>query len=625
MLIGWQRYRNLAVKSISNSKKEFYKNVIDSNKTNPKELWRNLKEIMGRKEQKINGVICDNKYYHRALDIANVLNNYYVESIDTIIGSIDNSHNDENALLEMIPAYSCSFFQFKQISLENLRKMIYNQHKNGSIDEIDLKIIKELFHVIGYPLRNLINLSLEKGTVPDRFKTSVIISVPKVPNTNLAQEMRPINMLPFCEKLLELTVYDQMLEYIKDNNLLCTYQSGFRDKHSCETALQCVISDWKDDINERRGICAVFLDLKRAFETIDRHILILKLKKYGFSGIVLRWLENYLDFRYQKTKYDNTYSESRHNDSGVPQGSVLGPLLFIMYINDLGSTLVNCKIHLFADDTLIYFSHQNYEILIATVNDDLKILTEKFKINRLKINEMKSKCMFIGSDWAYKKFCSLQLKIKINNKELAFEDDVKYLGLLIDRNLKFKKHVDYVSKKIGKKIGYFYRVSNHLNLETRISLYNSIILPHFNYCSSVIYTSSVNCHRLQILQNKAMRFILGVNRYTSINSMLEVLGWFNVQTNLFIKTMIFIYKLLNNMIPGYLSSRVVRVNTIHTYNTRNCNNYYVNYTTCTLTKNSLFYKGIIKYNSLPNDLKVINNVRAFKQELIKFVKNLEIR
>ena len=156
------------------------------------------------------------------------------------------------------------------------------------------------------------------------------------------------------------------------------------------------------------------------------------------------WLESYLTLRCQKTKYDDQYSESRYNYSGVPQGSVLGLLLCILYINDIGKVLVNCKIHLFADDTLIYFSHKNYEILITTINEDLKRLTDKFNANKLKINETKSKCMFIGSNFAYKIFCNLQIKVKIGNKELDLEDEIKYLGLLIDMNLKFKKRVDYI-------------------------------------------------------------------------------------------------------------------------------------------------------------------------------------
>lgn len=526
---------------------------------------------------------------------------------------------DGVALLDTITSHSFSMSEFKLISLIELKNFIYKQSKTGN-DVINLKIIKELFHVIGYPFLNLINTSLERGVVPDKFKTSIIVSVPKVPNSNLAEDMRPINMLPVCEKVLELVVYDQMLTYIKNNNILYEHQSGFRDKHSCETALQCVIADWKEDLNQGLGICAVFIDLKRAFETIDRDILILKLKRYGFSGSVLQWFESYLEFRFQKTRVENQYSESLINNFGVPQGSVLGPLLFILYINDLGKVLTKCKMHLFADDTLIYYSHANYEVLVSTINKDLENLTAKFNINRLKINEKKSQCMFIGSNWSYKNFCSMNMKIKLNNVELTLEDKVKYLGLILDRNLKFNLHVDYMAKKVGKKIGYFNRISSHLSMNTKLTLYNSIILPHFNYCASVIYVSNTNCYRLQILQNKAMRIILGVNRYASINGMLEVLDWVNIKQNWYIQTMIFIFKIVNRMVPNYLGNRLVRVNEIHSYGTRARENFYVSSTTRDLTSNSLFHKGIIEFNSLPANLKTVSSIKAFKKNLWNYVK-----
>ena len=175
-------------------------------------------------------------------------------------------------------------------------------------------------------------------------------------------------------------------------------------------------------------------------------------------------------------------------------------------------------------------------------------------------------------------------------------------------------------KKLVKKIGYFYRISRHISINTKVTLYNSIILPHFTYCSSVIYVSQVNYCRLQILQNKAMRIILGVNRYTNINIMLEVLGWLDIKKNMYIQTMLFVYKILNKMVPEYLSSRVVSVSAVHSYNTRNKNNSYVNNTTKALTYNSLFHKGIIEYNSLPNDLKTVNKIGLFKSKLIKYVK-----
>lgn len=295
-------------------------------------------------------------------------------------------------------------------------------------------------------------MSLEKGLVPKQFKISTIVPVPKVPNTNKLDQLRPINMLPFCEKVLEIVVYNQLIKFITSNNILYNYQSGFRNSHSCETALQLVVSDMKSILDTTGvGICAVFIDLKRAFETIDRHILLLKLKKYGFNGTVFNWLENYLSNRYQRTKLNSEMSNPQLNDIGVPQGSVLGPLLFILYINDLGNVLSKCKIHLFADDTLIYFYGEDFVDVVDTMNRELHLLTERFKLNKLKVNELKSKYMFIGNNTLFGKFLSLDVHIKLNNEKIEMVQEIKYLGFILDRELTFSKHVDYICRKIGKK------------------------------------------------------------------------------------------------------------------------------------------------------------------------------
>ena len=193
-------------------------------------------------------------------------------------------------------------------------------------------MVKQVFQTIGHIILNLINTSLRTGAIPDLLKVSTVIplfiTLQKVVNTNKASEFRPINMLPPIEKVLELAVYDQLLEHITNNNILITNQSGFRKKHSCETALQLTLCKLKNDVDNNKYAICIFLDLKRAFETVDRELLLSKLSRYGIGGVVFDWFQSYLSNREQKVRFGDTTSSRIAVNAGVPQGSVLGPFFF---------------------------------------------------------------------------------------------------------------------------------------------------------------------------------------------------------------------------------------------------------------------------------------------------------
>lgn len=621
--VNFKRARNRAVKVINNAKTNFFVKFIDDNKRNPKLMWKHLKEIISPKTSKpIESLNCGGIIYNDTTTIVNVLNQYFVNSIEEIINSIDSSDTNMDEILRTLPNQTSNISKFEPLKIQELYNIVKTQRKKYSIDGIGLEIITNLFHIIGYPLLNLINLSLSKGQVPTMFKTSLIVPIPKINNTNLAEELRPVNMLPFCNKILELAVYNQIIQYINNNNILSPYQSGFREHHSCESTLQLVMSDIKEALDKPGvGVCAVFIDMKRAFETLDRQILLAKLRRYGFSGTVLSWISSYLTNRYQVTSLNKITSDTQLNNWGVPQGSVLGPLLFLVYINDMGSVLHKCKIHLFADDTLIYYYGDNFTDILFTLNIELDELFQRFRMNKLKVNESKSKYLFIGNNYLYEKFISSGLQVKINNQNIELVQEIKYLGFIIDRQLKFDKHIDYIAKKIGKKVGFLRRISSSLSIFSRLTVYNTLILPHFSYCSTLIYTGSSNLSRLQILQNKAMRVILGCRRDTSIKSMLTTLNWFNVKKYFFCQTMIFIYKIINNLLPNYLKIKLTPVSNTHNINTRNATscNFYVNRTQKSSSSKSLFFKGVIEFNSLPREIKDCRSLNIFKKKLKAYV------
>jgi hypothetical protein len=303
-------------------------------------------------------------------------------------------------------------------------------------------------------------------------------------------------------------------------------------------------------IEDSKIIVAVFLDFKRAFETIDRELLLRKMEQYGIKGAELSCFRSYLSNRSQETKFYEKISDAIKVQLGVPQGSVLGPLLFILYINDIKNVLRYSKLNLFADDTLIYIAADTLDEAVNRMNDDLVSLFQWLAWNKLKLNVQKTKYMVI----TFKKNVPVDLfKVKIGDTNLECVKNMKYLGVVIDIKLKFNKNMEMRQKKISKKINFNRRLSSKLSKYSNITLYKAIILPHLDYCSSILFlANNSELNYLQKLQNRMMRTILRSRLDTPIRNMLETLNFLSVRQRVTYNTMVLLYKMEKNLLPDYL-------------------------------------------------------------------------
>jgi Reverse transcriptase (RNA-dependent DNA polymerase)/Endonuclease-reverse transcriptase len=620
----WKLYtknRNRYTQMCRKTEQNYYHSKIDCNRGDGKVMWKTLKSIVDEQSQRNTQLTLK---FNDGSTIEDYLNEFYVQSIEKIVQSIP-SVNDSNktCLKEINQIEEC--FSFKQISSQELVNIIKSLKSTAVPDNINLNVILKAFDKIEHLLLNVINSVITEGKYPDLWKISKISPIPKVKNPKEAQDLRPINILPLCEKVLEIVLHKQMSEYIKEKNILCEMQSGFRKNHSCESAIQIVLAKWRRLIEEGNVVIAVFLDFKRAFETIDRDLLITKLKKYGFSADSLKLLKSFLSDRKQYVYVNGQKSKCIDVNIGVPQGSVLGPLLFILYINDLPENLKDVLVKIFADDTLISAFGKTYKEAASKINSKLQITNTWLEKNKVKLNAEKSKCMVLTK--SKRSFTALQpdiirFPIVINETNLEIVHIMKYLGVMIDSNLKFNDHVSYVIKKAGTKINYLCRISKKLSKKTKILLYNCIISPHFDYCASVLWqTKDENVRQLQLLQNRAMRAILNCKRKTHIEDMLKNLKWLNIEDRIKLNMCVLIKKILNGEMPTYLTENVQYINNVHSHDTRSKNNLYISPVKSSFCDKSLFQSGFQTYNEIPFEIKSIKKTKLFKNAYLYYLRD----
>jgi hypothetical protein len=612
----WEEYRKLrnnVLKKIRTAKNQYFFEMIDENRSNPRKMWKNLNKLLPNKKEKYQEeIIFPQGTIRCALTIAENFNGYFVKSIQDIVENIK-MNNDTDFEQDVFQDNRNTFSTFRTLDMPTFKKIVRSlKNTAGGENGITTKILRDAVEVIANRFLDVINNSLQEGKFPEKWKTSI---VPKIPKTRKCDEFRPINIVPVYEKILKVAVKNQLIEFCDKNLVINSDQSGFREKHSCEALLLEICDNWVCDIENKQTVLAVFLDLKRAFETVDRKILIKKMKEIGVNGTVLEWFTSYLTNRKQKVKYCDNFSKSILVENGVPQGTVLGPVLFIIYINDIIKHVKHCKIKLFADDTMIYVSGRDVCDMMNKINEDLNNIYKYLCNHKLSVNENKCKFIIIKNEY---NVSGDNVNIEINNVKLERVQQIKYLGVIIDSKLKFHSYAPYLQNKMSKKAFFLSRISKNLSSYTKLVLYKSLITPHIDYCSSLLYMlPNYRIKELQIIQNRCMRIILKCDRYTSVQYMLNILQLMDVKTRIIYNTLVTIYKIKNKLMPNYLLNKVTYNSNLHRYSLRNNNMFKIDICRTNRKFNTLFYKGLSTFNMLPWPIKECTNVNRFRKELIR--------
>ena len=409
--------------------------------------------------------------------------------------------------------------------------------------------------------------------------------------------------------------FNFLSNYLAEKQFISTDQSAFLKHHSTQTALHKVVDDWLDAMNNGMltGLC--MFDIQKCFDTLNHEILLFKLDKYGIRGLEFEWFTSYLDCRKQLVSVNNNQSKLQSLTTGVPQGSNLGPLLFLIYINDITSYLPGCSANLYADDILIYISDKNVLSLNTALQTAVNNATFWFQINKHTPNIEKTQIMLISSNTNKDK--TLNLNIKIKDSLITQKSEVTYLGVTIDSHLSWIPHIYSITKKLAPKIGALSRLSHTLPKKLLCKIFTGTIQPILEYCCTVWGQVSDNkLNKLQKYQNRAARIICNNFNFNSHGiDISRSLGWLPLRDRINYLTRNLTFKCLNSLAPNYLSDYIVMHDDISERTTRLNSqlNIMVPKPNIEQFKQSFLYQGPTLWNNLPNDVKKSNSLSQFKR------------
>ena len=390
----------------------------------------------------------------------------------------------------MSPNYNPSSFFFDPVTPEEIERdiLLIPKNKTYGLYSCPIRILTDARCVISGPLSIIINISVQKGIFPSKLKKAKVVPVYKNDDETEPGNYRPISLLSIFNRIFEKLMYHRLKSYLGSNDILFKSQYGFRENHSTQHAIIDIVNVIQNNMDQKLFTCGIFLDLKKTFDTVDHLILLQKLNHqlnhYGIRGIINAWFASYLLGRPQVTEVGFNLSTECMISCGVPQGSVLGPLLFLIYINDIHNSSVKLSFYLFTDDTTLWYADTNLKSLEKTVNSELLKVSNWLNANKLTLNAKKSNYV-IFRPYQRKLNYSVNIEMIDNCTQipttLQCEDYVKYLGVLLDSNLSWKFQINNVALNISRTVGVVARLRHFVLRTTLLNIYQSLILPYLTY------------------------------------------------------------------------------------------------------------------------------------------------
>ena len=605
--------RNRLNNLIKSTKRRYFRSKLHNSMSDSKKTWNILNELLGRNTKSKHNLSRINDGVGITTDgerIASILNSHFVNTPNIIADSIRNQQRPD--FHEFLSGNFPQSFYLCPLTSSNICEIVSQLKNTSSGGHLDIpsKVVKCIINLIADILSKIFNKCISDGYFPDILKIAQVTPVYKSGSRLLPSNYRPISVLNIISKILEKHIYKELLSYLELNNILCEQQCGFRIGISTNVAIGKLLNKITSGLEDNKYGVGVFLDLQKAFDMVDRNILLNKLTHYGIRGIPNNLIKSFLSGRKQYVKLGDSQSNTSETTLGTPQGSILSPLLFLIFINDI----INCSnilhFHLFADDTCVYLNDANLVSLYTILNVELCKIGRWITANSLSLNVSKSVYLLFSG----RKPISSIPPLILMGQTILRQPHTKFLGLTIDENLSWILHINYVKGRISRMIGILYKIRSLLTSNALKTIYYSLVYPYLQY-GIVFWGGACNTHlnKLFVSQKKIVRIITNSPYRAHTNALFLNQSLLKLDDIKKLEMSKFIYSDLNTHNNLNLRTR----NAIHSYNTRNNSALNLPQARTDLYTRSVFYEGLKIYNSLDPEIQESTSLPTFKIKLKK--------
>ena len=595
----YKKYKNCLSKIVNKAERYYYSQYFITNRNNPKQIWNKINTIIHNNKNGniVPNVIEDNKRCEQ-------FNDYFCNIGEKLASKSEKNCNTNNTSNYIHNNHTNSLFITPTNPIE-ITNIVEKSKPTNSTDShnFSFKLIIQIISSISNILSYLINLCIQQGIFPNCLKTAKVVTKYKSGNIDDPSNFRPISLLSSFSKISEKVLKSRYIDFMEKNKIINKSQFGFKKGVSTSDALTDLTGTIAS--NKMKYCAAISIDLKKAFDSISHDLLINKLEKYGFRGVALKLLISFLNNRNQFVIFNKSKSKIKNIKFGVPQGSVLGPLLFLIFINDIVNIKTQGHFVLFADDTTIIFRENNIDSMENSMNKTLKNLDIWLSLNKLTINLSKTNYLIFNNNKA-------KLSIILNNIVIIQKNSIKLLGVIIDSNMNWKLHTNMVKSKLYYGLSILRKLNNIVPINILKLIYYSVFHCHLIYCTHIWGNNyDVTSKQISIAQNKAIRILYRQKNRTNVDNIYKEQHILTFKEIIFYNACKIMFRIKNYQ----MSTTIINLFKLQdtTYNMRDNNKFKIPLVNTNAKKFNITYYGPICWNNLPIQIKSYNSQTTLNQ------------